>query len=46
MVGYDKRYDLEGCALESVAFLSMMVEWSATINGPTMKALPLSRSIL
>ena len=45
MVGYNKQSDHEGSALESVAFLSMTVECSATINDPTMKALPLSRSL-
>ena len=46
VVGYDKRSDYEGSALESVASLSMTAEWSATINVPTMKALPLSHSLL
>ena len=43
MVDYNKWSGHEGFALESVAFSSMMIEWSATINGPTMKALSLSR---
>ena len=45
VVGYDKRSDHEGSALESVASLSIMIEWSAMINDPTMKALLLSRSL-
>ena len=46
MVGYDKRSDHEGSILGSVASLSTMVEWSATINSPTIKSLPLSRLLL
>ena len=37
MVGYDKWTDHEGSAFESVTSLSTTVEWSATINGSTMK---------
>ena len=43
MVGYDECSDHEGSVVESVASLSTMIEWSATINGPPIKALSLSR---